>query len=87
VRLVAARPALRVVRVDRRLTEHVVAPVEVSLPVRRGQRLGEVQVLDRGRVIARSPLVAAAAVGRPGRIQRVRFYAGRTLHHLGELFS
>ena len=59
VRLVAAKPALRVVHVERPLVERVVAPVEVELPVRRGQRLGEVQVLDRGTVIARSPLVAA----------------------------
>ena len=87
VRLVAAKPALRVVHVERPLVERVVAPVEVELPVRRGQRLGEVQVLDRGIVIARSPLVAANAVERPGRADRIGFYAGRTLHHLGDLFS
>jgi D-alanyl-D-alanine carboxypeptidase (penicillin-binding protein 5/6) len=87
VRLVAAKPALRVVHVERPLVERVVAPVEVELPVRRGQRLGEVQVLDRGVVIARSPLVAANAVERPGRADRIGFYAGRTLHHLGDLFS
>ena len=55
--------------------------------MRKGQRLGEVQVLDRGTVIARSPLVAANAVERPGRLGRVGFYAGRTLDHLGGLFS
>jgi len=82
VRLVAARPALRVVRVDRTLSERIVAPVEVALPVRKGQRLGEVRVLDRGVVIAQAPLVAAAAVPLPGRAQRVGFYARRTLHHL-----
>ena len=87
VRLVAEQPALRVVRVDRRLTERVVAPVEVALPVRQGQRLGEVQVLDGTRVVASSPLVAAATVERPGRLERVRFYGRRTLHHLGELLS
>jgi hypothetical protein len=38
-------------------------------------------------VIARSPLVAAASVDRPGRLGRVQFYAGRTLDHLGGLFS
>jgi hypothetical protein len=59
----------------------------MRVPVRRGQRLGEVQVLDRGRVIARSPLVAASAVGRPGTLGRVGFYAGRTLDHLGGLFG
>jgi D-alanyl-D-alanine carboxypeptidase (penicillin-binding protein 5/6) len=84
VLLVAAKPALRVVRVDRTLVERIVAPVEVPLPVRRGQRLGEVQVLDRGVVVARSPLVAANAVGRPGTLGRVGFYAGRTAHHLWE---
>ena len=43
-----------------------VAPVEVALPVRKGQRLGEVRILDRGTVIARLPLVAADAVAKPG---------------------
>jgi D-alanyl-D-alanine carboxypeptidase (penicillin-binding protein 5/6) len=87
VRLVAAKPALRVVHVERPLVERVVAPVEVALPVRMGQRLGEVQVLDRGKVIARSPLVAANAVARPDSVERIRFYAGRALDHLGGLFS
>lgn len=87
VRLVAAKPALRVVHVERPLVEQVVLPVEAALPVRRGQRLGEVRVLDRGRVIATSPLVAANAVDRPGRLGRFGFYAGRTLDHLGGLFS
>jgi serine-type D-Ala-D-Ala carboxypeptidase (penicillin-binding protein 5/6) len=82
MRLVAAKPALRVVRVDRPLGERIVSPIEVALPVRKGQRLGEVQVLDRGRVIARSPLVAASSVGLPGRADRIGFYARRTLHHL-----
>ena len=82
VRLVAAEPTLRLVRVDRPLVERVVAPVEVELPVRAGQRLGEVQVLDRGEVVASSPLVAAAGVPRPDRLERVGFYAGRTVHHL-----
>jgi D-alanyl-D-alanine carboxypeptidase (penicillin-binding protein 5/6) len=87
VRLVAAKPALRVIHVERPLVQRVVAPVEVELPVRKGQRLGEVQVLDRGEVIARSPLVAANAVAKPGTVGRIRFYAGRTLHHLGGLLS
>ncbi len=82
VRLVAAKPALRTIRVDRALVERVVLAVEVALPVRKGQRLGEVQVRDRGRVIARSPLVASEAASLPGRAERVGFYARRTLHHL-----
>ena len=87
VRVVAAKPALRVIHVERPLVERVVLPVEAALPVRKGQRLGEVQVLDRGTVIARSPLVAANAVERPGTLGRVGFYAGRTLDHLGGLFG
>jgi D-alanyl-D-alanine carboxypeptidase (penicillin-binding protein 5/6) len=87
VRVVAAKPALRVIHVERPLVERVVIPVEAELPVRAGQRLGEVQVLDRGTVIARSPLVAANAVERPGTLGRVGFYAGRTLHHLGGLLG
>jgi D-alanyl-D-alanine carboxypeptidase (penicillin-binding protein 5/6) len=87
VRLVPTKAALRVVHVERPLVQRVVAPVEVALPVRKGQRLGEVQVLDRGRVIARSALVAAESIGKPGTVGRVRFYAGRTLDHLGGLFS
>jgi serine-type D-Ala-D-Ala carboxypeptidase (penicillin-binding protein 5/6) len=86
VRLVAAKPVLRVVHVERPLIERVVAPVEVALPVRRGQRLGEVQVLDRGEIVARSPLVAANGVGAPDAVGRIRFYAGRTLDHFGGIF-
>ncbi len=84
VRLVAAEPTLRLVRVDRALVERIVAPVEVALPVAAGQPLGEVQLLDRGEVVASSPLVAAAAVPLPDRLDRVGFYAGRTVHHLWE---
>ena len=87
VRLVAHKPALRVVHVERPLVERVVAPVEAELPVRKGQRLGEVQVLDRGKVVARSPLVAATAVEAPDAVGRVRFYAERTLDHLGGFFT
>lgn len=87
VRLVAAKPALRVIRIERPLLERTVVPIEVALPVRKGQRLGEVQILDRGTVIARSPLVAARAVGKPDAAGRVGFYAARTLDHLGGLLK
>jgi D-alanyl-D-alanine carboxypeptidase (penicillin-binding protein 5/6) len=85
VRLVAASPGLRVVKNDATLVERVVAPVEVALPVRKGQRLGEVQVLSGGEVVARSPLVAAEGVHRPGVLGRIGFYSRRTVHHLGGL--
>jgi len=78
--LVAERGLVRVVRVDRPLVERVVAPVAVSLPVRKGRRLGEVRVYDRGRMFARVPLVAARSIDRPGFAGRVGWYAGRTFH-------
>ena len=82
LRLVAARPALRVVRVDRPLVERVVAPRVVSLPVSRGQRLGEVRIFSRGETIARVPLVAARSIDRPGVLGRVGWYAGQAAHHV-----
>jgi D-alanyl-D-alanine carboxypeptidase (penicillin-binding protein 5/6) len=85
--LVAGGRRVRVVRVDRTLVERVVAPAVVELPVRRGQRLGWVRVYDRGRLIAERPLVAARTIERPGLGGRVAWYAERTLHQLGKLFS
>jgi len=80
--LVAARPALRVARVDRPLVERVVAPRVVSLPVTRGEHLGEVRVYARGETIARVPLVASRSISRPGALGRVGWYAGQTAHHV-----
>lgn len=80
--LVAPRSLLRVVRVDRALVERVVAPGTVSLPVERGQKLGEVSVFARGRLLGRAPLVATRAIRKPGLIARAEWYAGRTFHHI-----
>jgi D-alanyl-D-alanine carboxypeptidase (penicillin-binding protein 5/6) len=85
--LVASRPVVRVVRVDRSLVERVVAPAAVDLPVRRGQRLGWVRVYERGRLVASRPLVAARTIERPGLGGRLTWYAGRTLHHLGDFLT
>lgn len=87
LRLVAMKPVLRPVRLARSLTERVVAPAAVALPVRRGQRLGEVHVYDRGKLVASSPLVASRSVELPGTAGKVGWYAKRTLHHLGGFFS
>jgi D-alanyl-D-alanine carboxypeptidase (penicillin-binding protein 5/6) len=83
VRLVAATAVSRVVRVDRRLVEHVTAPAVVALPVRRGARLGEVRVYERGELVARVPLLAGSSVARPDLAGRVRWYAGRTVDRIG----
>ena len=82
VRLVAAKGALTVVRVERPLVERVVAAEGVSLPVRKGQVLGRVTVSAGGKVIAERDLVAARSVERPGVGGRIRFHASRTAHRL-----
>jgi len=87
LRLVAMKPVLRPVRLARSLTERVVAPTAVTLPVREGQRLGEVHVYDGGKLVASSPLVASRSVESPGTAAKVGWYTKRTLHHLGALFS
>jgi D-alanyl-D-alanine carboxypeptidase (penicillin-binding protein 5/6) len=87
VALMASKPLLRVVRVGRALVERVVAPTAVALPVRRGQRLGRVEIWEGRKLVGMRPLVAARSVSRPGFGGRIRWYATRTVHHLLGLFS
>ena len=87
VPLVATSGAVRAVRVDRPLVEKVVAPAALSLPVKRGQQVGEVRVYSGKRLVARRPLVAGRSVSRPGFGGRVGFYAGRTFRHIGSWFT
>jgi len=87
VGLVSPRSVIRLQRVGVPLVERVVAPTQVSLPVRKGQQLGHIGVYERGRLVASAPLVAARSEQRPGVLGRTRWYATRTLHHLGKLFS
>jgi D-alanyl-D-alanine carboxypeptidase (penicillin-binding protein 5/6) len=82
VQLVAPRTIVRAARLDRSLIERVVAPSRVALPVRKGQRLGEVKVFDGTRLVASSALVAASDVSTPGPFGKLGWYAGRTVHHL-----
>ena len=53
-----------------------------SLPVSRGQSLGQVRIYQEGRLLGVVPLVAARSVTRPGLAGRAGWYAGRTLHHV-----
>ena len=85
VELVAPRPLRLVVRPGRPLVETVVAPVAVSLPVRRGQVLGSVEIRAGDRVLGRRPLVAARTVAAPGLASRLGWYAERSVHHVVEL--
>jgi D-alanyl-D-alanine carboxypeptidase (penicillin-binding protein 5/6) len=87
VGLVAPRGLARPVRVDQPLRVRVVAPATAALPLARGTRLGEVRVFSGGKLVAREGLVAERSVGRPGLAGRVRFYARRTLSHIGDWFS
>lgn len=87
VPLVADRPVLRAVRVDRPLRERVIAPAAVRLPVRRGDRLGQIRVYSGRALVARAPLVAARSASAPGFLGKLGFYGGRTLKHVGGWFS
>jgi D-alanyl-D-alanine carboxypeptidase len=87
VRLVAPRAIVRPAPVDRPLVERVVGPAVAALPVRAGERLGTLVVMDGRRMVARSPLVAAAARDEPDALAKADWLAGRTVHHLVGLVS
>jgi D-alanyl-D-alanine carboxypeptidase (penicillin-binding protein 5/6) len=80
--LVAAADQMRVLRLGKPLTEEVVSPSAVPLPVAKGQRLGSVRVYREGRLIASSPLVASRAVTAPSFLGRVGWYAGETVDNV-----
>jgi len=87
VPLVAERDVVRNVRIGRPLVERVVVSTALALPVTRGQRVGEVWVYSDGRLIARTPLVAAASIPAVGVVGKAKWYARRTVHHLFGLAS
>ena len=82
VGLVPERGLTRPVRIDQPVVERVVAQAAATLPVSRGQPLGEIRVYQGPRLIARRALVAERTVKRPGVFGRAGFYAGRTVHHM-----
>ncbi|MGH3037750.1 MAG: D-alanyl-D-alanine carboxypeptidase family protein, partial [Gaiellaceae bacterium] len=87
--LVAAEGASRVVRLGSgtQFVERVVAPTMVELPVRRGEKLGEVVVTDGEREVVRVDLVAARDVEAPGFGERAGWYAERALDEAGSMVS
>jgi D-alanyl-D-alanine carboxypeptidase (penicillin-binding protein 5/6) len=87
VELVATRPLRLVVRPGRPLVETVVAPLAASLPLRRGQVLGHVEIRLGERVLGRRPLVAARDVAAPGLAGRLGWYAERSVDHVVGLAS
>jgi D-alanyl-D-alanine carboxypeptidase (penicillin-binding protein 5/6) len=87
VELVAGREAAVTVPLWKPVVERVVAPSVVPAPLGRGERVGDVEVLVDGRVVARRPLVAAAAVPEPGWDERLGWYADRTLDEAGSVLD
>ena len=86
VRLVAAKPVKRAVRLGRRLREEVVSPTAVSLPVQRGQQYGVVRIYDGQRLVASAPLVAAKSISSPGIPSKTGWYAKRVASTIGGWF-
>ena len=84
--LVVQKPLLEVVRRGRPIVERIVAPTAVSLPVRKGQALGRLEIWRGGKRVISRPLVAGRGIAKPGAGSRVSFYLGRTMHHLAGLF-
>jgi serine-type D-Ala-D-Ala carboxypeptidase (penicillin-binding protein 5/6) len=89
VGLVAADGAARVVRLGdgTQFVERVVAPTMVDLPIRKGQKLGEVVVTLDDREVARVNLVAARDVPAPTFTERAGWYADRALDEAGDMLS
>ncbi len=58
------------------------APTAVSLPVRKGQRLGTLELRVGARLLVRVPLVAARSERRPNILGRVQWYTERALSRL-----
>jgi serine-type D-Ala-D-Ala carboxypeptidase (penicillin-binding protein 5/6) len=87
--LVAAAGASKLIRLGdgSRFVERIVAPTMVELPVREGQKLGEVVVMDGGEEVARSDLVAARAIPAPTFEERARWYADRALDEAGDILA
>jgi serine-type D-Ala-D-Ala carboxypeptidase (penicillin-binding protein 5/6) len=87
LKLVAAGSLAAPFRAGLPLVRRVVFPDVVSLPVSRGQSLGQVRIYQQGRLVGAVPLLASRSVGRPGVAGRAGWYARRTLHHMAGWFS
>jgi D-alanyl-D-alanine carboxypeptidase (penicillin-binding protein 5/6) len=87
VRLVAPRTVAITLREGKPLVERIVAPGVAELPVRKGERLGKVEVYDGTRLVASSKLVAAESVSEPGWLGKASWYAQQTAANLWGIFS
>jgi serine-type D-Ala-D-Ala carboxypeptidase (penicillin-binding protein 5/6) len=82
VGLVPERRVVRAVRIDRPLVQRVVSQAVASLPVRTGDRLGEIRVYQGARLLARQQLVAKRSVAVPGALGKVGFYMTGAARHM-----
>jgi serine-type D-Ala-D-Ala carboxypeptidase (penicillin-binding protein 5/6) len=82
VRLVAPRSVFRAVRVTEPLVQRALVSRTASLPVERGERLGEVALYQHGHLLGRSPLVAARSVSRPDLATRVGWYVRKSVENV-----
>jgi D-alanyl-D-alanine carboxypeptidase (penicillin-binding protein 5/6) len=87
VELVAQRTIVSTVRRGTSLVERVVAPESVGIPVRKGQRLGRVEVYAGDRLLASANLVAADSVSEPGFLDKAWWYVETTAGNFLEIFS
>jgi serine-type D-Ala-D-Ala carboxypeptidase (penicillin-binding protein 5/6) len=80
VDLVVPHRIVRPVRTGRPLVARVVSYGRTPLPVAAGEILGEMQVSQSGRVVARSKLVARESRSKPGMLGRAGWYLGEAAH-------
>jgi D-alanyl-D-alanine carboxypeptidase (penicillin-binding protein 5/6) len=72
VALVAGKSVVRTARRGERLDVRVTgAPTELDGPLAQGATVGEVEVRQRGAVVARVPLITGAAIDAPTTLEQV----------------
>jgi D-alanyl-D-alanine carboxypeptidase (penicillin-binding protein 5/6) len=87
VEIVTPRTVVRTLREGTTLLERVVVPETVGLPVRKGARLGRLDVYAGSRLLASADLVAASAVSEPGLLRKAAWYAETTAENLWGLVT
>ena len=69
------------------LLERTVVPTMVGLPVRKGERLGRIEVWEGDRLVASSNLIAAASVSEPGALGKAAWFAERTAENVWDIVT
>jgi D-alanyl-D-alanine carboxypeptidase (penicillin-binding protein 5/6) len=85
--LVASARLEQATRLGSSLTERVLAPLSVSLPVHAGEVIGAVRVYASGRLLGERALVASRSVTAPGLVGRIGWYSRRSVHDLVRLLT